>query len=75
MRVSTLASAFIGAACVAASPVIEHRQERSVEGDMVVVRDIVVRGEDCEVITPKVFIISMVYSPPSITSQLPIRLS
>lgn len=60
MRFSTLASAFVGAALVNGSPVLERRQERSVEGDMVVVRDISVRGEDCRVITPKVFIISMV---------------
>jgi purine nucleoside permease len=60
MRFSTLASAFAGAAVVTASPVLEHRQERSVEGDMVVVRDITVVQENCEVVTPKVFIISMV---------------
>ena len=60
MRFSALASAFIGTTLVTASPVLEHRQERSVEGDVVVVRDLTVVYEDCEIITPKVFIISMV---------------
>lgn len=63
MRFSALTSAFIGGALVAASPVVEHRQERSVEADVVVVRDIKVVHEDCEVVTPKVFIISMVCFP------------
>ncbi|KAG0645691.1 Purine nucleoside permease [Hyphodiscus hymeniophilus] len=62
MRLSILASAFVGAVAVSASPVLEQRQERSVEGDMVVVRDTIVYVEDCEVVTPKVFIISM-FSP------------
>jgi hypothetical protein len=63
MRLSILASAFIGTAFVTASPILEHSQERSVEGDMVVVRDLTVVYEDCNIITPKVFIISMVSQP------------
>ena len=70
MRFSTLAGAFAGAALVTASPILEHRQERSVEGDMVVVRDITVVQENCEVVRPKVFIISMV--PASLRSPIPL---
>jgi hypothetical protein len=60
MRYSILASAIIGAISALASPVLEHRQERSVEGDHVVVRDISVVYKNCDIVTPKVFIISMV---------------
>jgi purine nucleoside permease len=71
MRFSTLANAFIGTTLVTASPVLEHRQERSVEGDVVVVRDLTVVYEDCEIITPKVFIISMVRPRRPIPQTIP----
>ena len=63
MRLSLLAGAFVGAVAVTASPVLEQRQERSAQGDVVVARDIDVRSKECKVVTPKVFIISMVCFP------------
>jgi hypothetical protein len=56
MRFTTaLPSLLVGAGIVAATPVLERKDENTV-----ISRDIKVVYENCDVITPKVFIISMV---------------
>lgn len=56
MRVNILASLLVGA-LVSASPVIERRIEKSIES-----RDVTVIYKNADIVTPKVFIISM-FSP------------
>ncbi|MAD86881.1 MAG: hypothetical protein CL912_28330 [Deltaproteobacteria bacterium] len=58
MRVNFLASLLVGA-LVSASPVIERRAEQSLES-----REVTVIYKNADIITPKVFIISMVDSQP-----------
>lgn len=55
MRVSSLNSLLIGAGLALATPVLERKDENTI-----ISRDVAVVYKDCEVITPKVFIISMV---------------
>jgi hypothetical protein len=55
MRLTTLFKLLAGAALVNASPVLERKAEEVMEK-----RDIEVVYKNCDVITPKVFIISMV---------------
>jgi hypothetical protein len=82
MRVSTLTNLLAGAAFVSATPVLERKDENTV-----ISRDVTVVYKDCELIAPKVFIISMVRalsnicprtasniqpsSPPKLTSGTP----
>lgn len=54
MRVSILARLLVGA-LVSASPIIERAIEKSIES-----RDVTVIYKNADIITPKVFIISMV---------------
>jgi tRNA threonylcarbamoyladenosine modification (KEOPS) complex Cgi121 subunit len=56
MRFTIALSSFIGAGLVAATPVLERKDENTI-----ISRDIKVVYENCDVITPKVFIISMVW--------------
>jgi hypothetical protein len=55
MKVTTLLRLLAGAALANASPVLEKKAE-----DVLEKRDIQITYKGCDVITPKVFIISMV---------------
>jgi hypothetical protein len=56
MKVTTLLRLLAGAALANASPVLEKKAE-----DVLEKRDIQITYKGCDVITPKVFIISMVW--------------